>query len=269
MRSGHAGRGSMVPIVGLSAGCPEVVIRVSCISWYVHDMADRVFVLVHSPSVGPGTWASVAAELRSAGSEVVVPSLLSVATAPPPYWPEAVRCVRESLRGARDGAPVTLVLHSNAGLLAPVFVDGLESRVDAVVFVDAGLPARDGPTAMASTEFLPFLRDKADNGMLPPWTDWWDEADVAALFPDEETRQKISAEQQRLPLAYFETMIPHVAGWDQRRCGYVVFNDAYREQALDARARGWPVREVKGEHLHMLVDPAATAAAITSVSAPL
>jgi pimeloyl-ACP methyl ester carboxylesterase len=230
-------------------------------------MPDRVFVLVHSPSVGPATWSAVAAELRSTGNEVLVPSLLTVAAAAPPFWPEAVRCVRESLRGAPDGAPVTLVLHSNAGLLAPVLVDGLGSRVEAIVFVDAGLPERDGPTAMASAEFLPFLREKAVNGLLPPWTDWWDEADVAVLFPDEDTRQKISAEQPRLPLAYFETMIPHVAGWDQRRCGYVVFNDAYREQGLDAHARGWPVREVQGEHLHMLVDPVATAAAIKAVSA--
>jgi hypothetical protein len=70
-----------------------------------------------------------------------------------------------------------------------------------------------------------------------------------------------------LPFAYFETMIPRVPGWDERSCGYVVFNDAYQEEALDARARGWPVREVKGEHLHMLVDPAATASAIKTVSA--
>jgi pimeloyl-ACP methyl ester carboxylesterase len=230
-------------------------------------MADGVFVLVHSPSVGPMTWSSVAAELRSDGNDVVVPSLLTVAAASPPFWPESVRCVRESLRGAPDGAPVTLVLHSNAGLLAPVLVEALGSRVEAIVFVDAGLPAREGPTPMAPADFLPFLRAKAENGVLLPWTDWWDEADVAALFPDEHTRQEVSAEQPRLPLAYFESVIPHVAGWDERRCGYVVFNDAYREQALDAQARGWPVREVKGEHLHMLVDPVATAAAIKAVSA--
>jgi hypothetical protein len=229
-------------------------------------MGERVFVLVHSPAVGPKTWSPVAAELRSASDDVVVPSLLTVAAASPPFWPEAVRCVRESLRGAPDRAPVTLVLHSNAGLLAPVLVDGLAPRVEAIVFVDAGLPAREGPTPLASDDFLPFLRAKAENGVLPPWTDWWDEADVAALFPDERTRRDVSAEQPRLPLAYFESAIPHVPGWDERHCGYVVFNDAYREEALDARAHGWPVREVKGEHLHMLVDPVATAAAIKADS---
>src|ERR1700737_1457330 len=109
-------------------------------------MADRVFVLVHSPSVGPMTWSSVAAELRSDGNDVVVPSLLTVAAASPPFWPESVRCVREALRGAPDRAPVTLVLHSNAGVLAPVLVEALGSRVEAIVFVDAGLPAREGPT---------------------------------------------------------------------------------------------------------------------------
>ena len=230
-------------------------------------MSDRVFVLVHSPAVGPRTWSDVAAELRLAGNTVLVPSLLPMVTALPPFWPEAVRCVRESLLDVRDDADVTLVLHSNAGLLAPVLVDGLGRRVDAVVFVDAGLPGLEGPTPMAPAAFLPFLRDKSENGMLPLWTDWWDESDVAALFPDERTRREVSEEQPRLPLAYFEAMIPQVPGWDQGRCGYVLFNEAYRQEALDARARGWPVREVKGEHLHMLVDPAATAGAITDVSA--
>jgi hypothetical protein len=37
-----------------------------------------LFVLVHSPSVGPSTWEQVADELREAGHDVVVPSLLRV-----------------------------------------------------------------------------------------------------------------------------------------------------------------------------------------------
>ena len=39
---------------------------------------DAVFVLVHSPSVGPGTWCPVAGELRAGGATVVVPSLAGV-----------------------------------------------------------------------------------------------------------------------------------------------------------------------------------------------
>jgi hypothetical protein len=37
------------------------------------------FVLVHSPSAGPATWAGVAGRLRKSGHGVAVPSLLGVA----------------------------------------------------------------------------------------------------------------------------------------------------------------------------------------------
>jgi len=35
------------------------------------------FVLVHSPSVGPATWAAVAGRLRESGHGVAVPSALA------------------------------------------------------------------------------------------------------------------------------------------------------------------------------------------------
>lgn len=37
-----------------------------------------IFVLVHSPSVGPSTWHPVAEQLAAAGHQVRVPSLLHV-----------------------------------------------------------------------------------------------------------------------------------------------------------------------------------------------
>jgi hypothetical protein len=52
-----------------------------------------VFVLVHSPSVGPLTWTPVADRLRSHGYESVVPSLVDVADAEPPFWPRVVEDV--------------------------------------------------------------------------------------------------------------------------------------------------------------------------------
>ncbi|HUL27765.1 MAG TPA: hypothetical protein VLW44_18555 [Streptosporangiaceae bacterium] len=39
-----------------------------------------LFVLVHSPSAGPGTWSPVAGRLTAAGCAAVVPSLLAVGT---------------------------------------------------------------------------------------------------------------------------------------------------------------------------------------------
>jgi hypothetical protein len=42
--------------------------------------------LIHSPLVGPATWAPVAAELRRLGAEVVVPDLDAAGTGGGPFW---------------------------------------------------------------------------------------------------------------------------------------------------------------------------------------
>lgn len=59
------------------------------------------------------------------------------------------------------------------------------------------------------------LADKADSdGLLPPWTSWWDEANLAGLFPDPEVRARVEREQPRLPLSYFSAQLPVPFGWD-------------------------------------------------------
>lgn len=49
-----------------------------------------IFVLVHSPSVGPSTWHPVAEHLTAAGYQVRVPSLLHIGADAPPFWPNYV-----------------------------------------------------------------------------------------------------------------------------------------------------------------------------------
>jgi hypothetical protein len=68
-----------------------------------------------------------------------------------------------------------------------------------------------------------------EDGMTPPWTAWWDPDEIAGLFPSAEVRAQIEREQPRLPLS----------------C----------EDRANAAARGWPVRSISGEHLHILVSP--------------
>jgi pimeloyl-ACP methyl ester carboxylesterase len=216
---------------------------------------DSVLVLVHSPSVGPLTWAPVADRLRRRGHDVVVPSLVDVADAVPPFWPAVVAAVRTASSVLRPGQQVVLVAHSNAGLFVPQLVVDLAPSVRACVFVDAALPARAGGTPVVPAEFLDVLRGMAINGRLPPWTDWWDDEDVAPMFPDRPTRAAVSAEQPRLPLAYYEQKVPAPAGWDAVPCGYLLFGPPYDVIAADARNRGLLVDELPGLHLHQLVEP--------------
>lgn len=218
-----------------------------------------VFVLVHSPSVGPLTWAPVATQLEARGWGSVVPSLLDVADAGPPFWPRVVDDVTAVVSGLSPLQPVVLVAHSNAGLFMPLLASNVSRPVLGCLFVDAALPARSGSTPAAPEELLRLLRSRAREGRLPPWTDWWDEVDVAPMFPDPQTRAAVSAEQPRLPLAYYEQSVPVPVGWDDRPCGYLVFGPPYDELAAEAGVRGWLVEEISGQHLHQIVEPGAVA----------
>lgn len=218
-----------------------------------------IFVLVHSPSVGPTTWQPVAEHLTAAGYQVRVPSLLKVGDGAPPFWPRVVDAVRDDLRQVPADSPVALVVHSNAGLFLPVIRSAIGHPVASSIFVDAALPARTGPTPACLPGMLEMLRPMAVNGILPRWTDWWDEADVAPLFPDPVLRKKIVEEQPTLPLSYYEQQIPVPDGWDDHPCSYVLFGPPYEDIAAEARERGWRVVHLPGQHLHQIVDPAGTA----------
>ncbi|WP_019547107.1 hypothetical protein [Streptomyces sulphureus] len=217
-----------------------------------------LLVLVHSPLVGPTTWHPVAERLRTAGHEVRVPSLLDVGSGEPPYWPRAVDAVRESLAGVPDDAPVALAAHSNAGLLVPAIRAGIAQPVAHSLFVDATLPATAGPSPALPPELLEALRPMAVDGVLPRWTDWWPEDDVAAMLPDPELRRAIVEEQPALPLAYFEQCLPVPRGWGDGACSYLQFSPPYDGEAADARDRGWKVERLPGTHLQQVVDAGET-----------
>jgi hypothetical protein len=232
-----------------------------------------LFVLVHSPSVGPATWMPVAKRLTALGHTARVPVLTAVGDGGPPFWPSVVDGVLGHLADVPPEQPVVLVVHSNAGLFLPLIRRAVRQPVLACVFVDAAMPARGGQTAVAPDEGLRMLRGLVDSdGLLPQWTEWWDEADVAPMFPDPATRRLVSGEQPRLPLSYYEQSIPVPADWDDCPVvAYVVFGPPYDAQVEQARERGWAVFHLPGAHLHQIVEPDAVADLIlsTALSAPL
>jgi hypothetical protein len=226
-----------------------------------------LIVLLHSPNLGPASWRPVADELSRAGHPVVVPSLAGFTDGGAPYVPRLVRLAAGQVR-AGPSDDVVLVPHSGAGVFVPYLAQAIAAREVTAVFADAALPRPPGDATVVEGEFLPFLRDRASGGVVPPWPQWWPDQALAPLFPDDATRQAVSSEAAALPLRFFEETLPRLpAGWPPCRAAYLVFSEPYRREAGEAARAGWPVRELPGGHLHMLVSPGAVAAAIISLAA--
>jgi len=232
---------------------------------------DELFVLLHAPVLGPASWTPVAGELARRGHRVSVPSLAGFTADGPPYTPRLVQQARAQIQQAlRPAEGVVLVVHSGAGVFAPYLKAGLGGAGVTVVFADAALPPEDGPGRVLDEEFLPFVRHLSDGGLVPPWPRWWPAAELGPLFPDQATRERVSGEAAPLPLAFFEEALPPwPADWRSCRCAFLRFSEGYHGPARQAAARGWPVRDLPGEHLHMVADPAAVAGAITGLSGAL
>ena len=101
--------------------------------------------------------------------------------------------------------------------------------------------------------------------MLPPWSRWWDEASLEGLFPDDDTRRRVEAEERSLTLSYFTDVVP-AARWDRLRCAYLAFGDTYADEVAQARAAGWPAEVVDGGHLEMLHCPERVARRVVALA---
>jgi len=218
---------------------------------------DPVLCLLPSPLTGPAVWRPVERVLASGGAELAV-------LPPPSQTPRTSADVRDwFLAGIPADRDVVLIPHSNAGWYVPALTT--QRRVTGYVFVDAVLPPPGGQAPMISAEFYDMIAAKADaDGILPPWTGWWDE-DLSALFSSAAVREEVERGQPRLRLSYFAEQLTVPSGWDTRPGAYLAFGEAYAPELADAKGRGWPTRTLAGEHLHMLIDPARVAAEITSL----
>jgi hypothetical protein len=225
-----------------------------------------LYILVHAPVLGPASWQPVGAELSAAGHRVILPSLTGFPASGPPYAPALIRLFAEQVEVAAADRAV-LVVHSGAGPFAAHLAAAVRSDRVAVVFADAGLPAESGAAPVVNAGFLPYLREIAADGMVPPWPQWWQGADPAELYPSDAARAAVLADARPLPLAFFEESLPSAPGRRPLRdASYLLFSAGYQDDADEARQRGWPVTELAGSHLHLLASPAEVAATITSLA---
>ncbi|MDS1268953.1 hypothetical protein RIF23_01450 [Lipingzhangella sp. LS1_29] len=227
-------------------------------------------VLVHSPLVGPTSWEPVAETLRGRGHRVVVPDLLPALRDSGPYYPRIARTVATGIdaHGADTVEEVALVAHSGAGALVPAIAAAAQSTVTVPVsvFVDALLP-HPGRSWFDTVppELGSQLLDRATDGFLPPWPEWFPPGAVAGLLPEAEMRSRFLAEVPRLPVDYTTEVPPDCADPDPDRCAYLQLSEAYTAEANQVAAAGWAVRHHDAHHLAILTDPESVASAIVEL----
>ena len=223
------------------------------------------FVLLHSPLVGPATWAPSVVELEALGLAAVAPSVLDWTTSPDPTPMDWVNEAARKVRALTIETPV-LVGHSGAGLLLLLVAAAMPSGVAGLIFVDSELPPPEGDVRVAPAEMMNRLREMARDGILPPWREWWGPSVMAELVPDEQLRNAITVEQPRLPVSYFEQTVTIPRGWTDLPGAYLLLSDAYSAARNRAVADGLPTEEVVAGHLAMAVRPREVAEAIVRLA---
>jgi hypothetical protein len=217
-----------------------------------------VYVLIHSPLVGPLTWSLVASEMRHRGLNVVVPCLRDSHGSKEPFWKQHAGSLSSALASIPKDTSLTLVAHSGAGPLLAAIRRVLAYPVRAYVFVDAGIP-RDGASRLElmiaedpgwAAQFQEYLRA---GGQFPNWNS----DDLIKVIPNKPLRDQMVAEMHPRSLDYFAEPLPVFEGWPDARCIYIQFSAPYEQPAAQARRSGWPVYVLEAGHFHMLVDPQA------------
>lgn len=102
-----------------------------------------------------------------------------------------------------------MVAHSDGGLYVPAVIQALGDQVRGAVFVVAAVPGGGHHT---TRDFLNRLA--VVDGQSPPWTSWWNEADITQALPDPKIRVEVEAEQPRMLLAYDDHLPPTPDGWE-------------------------------------------------------
>lgn len=217
---------------------------------------NNVYVLIHSPLVGPLTWSRVADVMRGRGLDAVVPNLEDSLDSQDPFWKQHADSVSRSLTGISTGNRLILVAHSGAGPLLPAIRQSLRNPVSAYVFVDAGIP-RQGASRLELMRaedpgWATGFQEELGRGKLFPI---WSMEELEEVIPDEALRRQMVAELQPRGLDFFTEPIPVFDGWPDAPCIYIQFSSAYKQPASQARQAGWHLVELSAGHFHMLVDP--------------
>ncbi len=234
----------------------------------VPDVGRLSFLLVPSFLLGPECWRGVSEVLGRLGHDSVIaapsPTTPNDADHIGPWVEQVVAAV-----DPRGTEPLVVVAHSMSCSRLPLIAKALIDRgrvVHALVSVNGKVPWIDGQSPVDADPQLRQLLDGLvrPNDYLPPWHRWWGSM-ILDMVPDEAVRERVFAEARAMPRALFDQPIPIPALPQTVRRTFLATGRMYEPAYDKAKAEGWTVARLDGEHLHIVVDPVSVAGALLSL----
>ncbi len=234
----------------------------------VPDVGRLSFLLVPSFLLGPECWRGVGEVLGRLGYD-------SVIAAPGPTTPSDVDHIGPWVEQVvtavdPDGTdPIVVVAHSMSCSRLPLIAEALLARgreVHALVSVNGKVPWIDGQSPVDADPQLRTLLDGLvrPNDYLPPWHRWWGSM-ILDMVPNEALRDRVFAEARALPRSVFDQAIHIPTLPPTVRRTFLATGRMYEPAYEAAKAEGWTVARLDGEHLHIVVDPVSVAGALLSL----
>lgn len=231
--------------------------------------AARTWLLVPSALFGSQTWTGVAKVLRSLGQHTVIPEPRTTCATETDHigpWLEAVvAAMPESKKN-----PVVVAAHCASCPRTPLVADQLLELgydVQAIVLVNGRFPADNVAPVEADANVTSLLDGLTrPDGYLPPWHRWWGSL-VESMLPDEADRERVFSQAKPVPRIMFDQPIPAPKLPDHIGRAFLATGDFYAPFMEEARAEGWTVARIEGEHLTLVVDPMLTACMMMSLVA--
>ncbi len=224
------------------------------------------FILIHAPMLGPETVSPLAAVLRRRGHDVQTPDVLARSENLPKWseWPDLVA------RAIDGDGPFVLVAHSAATPIAAALAK--MANVSGLVIVDGFLPPVEGWAAPSEGALLELIQTMPrETEGLPLWVDWWKTdtnratVGISELAARPELYEWVVNGLPRLTVEWFDDKID-LPIWRKKPAGFVRTSHYYDISASEAERLNWPIVRLDGTHLHLLLEPEATADAILSVA---
>ena len=224
------------------------------------------FLLIHGSFHGAWCWRSVERLLRSAGHDVVVPTLSGCAE----RFHHASAAVNLSthvrditdLLFYEDLQDVVAVAHSSAGMLVPGIANAVHERLRGVVWLDAYVvpPGKKG-FDLWTEERLAAARASIAAG--DPYRQAFDPSLLG--IDDPALAAHVAARLTPHPLATYDEVVPAESPDAERlprlyvACTAGPLASVFAPIAENVRTRGWPVVSIDAGHDAMLTHPAEVA----------